>query len=76
MLNKIQSLFTITCREKREVKGSVLNWVKSDYLKTIIGNVEAKELICMTHGLELKGGLWVGEGVQGRGKQRGEMGQL
>ena len=32
------------------------------------GNVEAKELICMTHGHELKQGIWVGGGVQGRGE--------
>ena len=27
-------------------------------IKNNIGNVEAKELICMTHGHELKGGKW------------------
>ena len=37
-------------------------------LKYNIGNVEAKELICMTHGHELKGGMWVGGGVQGGGE--------
>ena len=38
-----------------------------------IGNVEAKELICMTHGHELKGGYGVcrAEGSEGR-----KMGQL
>ena len=34
-------------------------------------NVEAKELICMTHVHELKGGMWVGggglDGVERRG---------
>ena len=30
-----------------------------------VGNVEAEELICMTHGHELKEGMWVGGGVQG-----------
>ena len=34
-----------------------------------MGNVEAKELIYMTHGHELKGGgMWVGGGVQGIGE--------
>ena len=35
-----------------------------------VGNVEAKELICTTHGHELTGGggMWVGEGVQGGGE--------
>ena len=33
--------------------------------KNSIGNVEAKELICMTHGHELKGEMQVGGGVQG-----------
>ena len=35
--------------------------------KNSVGNVEAKELICMTHGHELRQwGIWVGGGVQGR----------
>ena len=34
-------------------------------VKNSIGNVEAKELICMTHGPELKGENQVGVGVQG-----------
>ena len=29
-----------------------------------VGNVEAKELISMTHGHELSGGMWEGEGGQ------------
>ena len=33
-----------------------------------IGNVEAKELTCTTHVHELKGGMLVGGGVQGRGE--------
>ena len=38
-------------------------------VKNSIGNVEAKELICTTHGHELKGGgMWVGGGVQGGGE--------
>ena len=31
-----------------------------------VGNVEAKKLVCMTHGHELKGGNAGGGGVQGR----------
>ena len=44
--------------------------------KNSMGNVEAKELICMTHGHELQGGMWE-EGV-GRMEwsEGGEMGQL
>ena len=35
-------------------------------VKNSMGNVEAKELICTTHGHELtEGGMWVGGGVQG-----------
>ena len=37
-------------------------------VKNSMGNVEAKELIGMTHGHELKGGMEVGGGVQGRGE--------
>ena len=32
--------------------------------KNGVGNVEAKELISMTHGHELKGGMWEGGGGQ------------
>ena len=32
--------------------------------KNSVGNVEAKELISMTHGHELSGGRWEGGGVQ------------
>ena len=41
-------------------------------VKNNIGNGEAKELICTTHGHDLKevGGMLVGEGVQGGGVQR------
>ena len=35
-------------------------------VKNSIGNVEAKELICMTHGHELKGGNVGGRGCAGR----------
>ena len=34
-------------------------------MKNSIGNVEAKELICMTHGHELKGGNAGGRGCAG-----------
>ena len=35
--------------------------------KNSIGNVEAKEFTCTTHGHELKGGMRVGWGAQGGG---------
>ena len=35
-------------------------------VKNSIGNVEAKELICMTHGHELKGGECRWEGNKGK----------
>ena len=44
--------------------------------KNSIGNVEAKELICMTHGHELQGGMWEGGGGQDGVEWGGEMGQL
>ena len=38
-------------------------------VKNSIGNVEAKELICTTHGHKLRGvGMRVGGGVQGGGE--------
>ena len=37
-------------------------------VKNSIGNVETKELIYMTHGHELKGGMQVGGGARGRGE--------
>ena len=43
--------------------------------KNSIGNVEAKELICMTHGHELNGGNVGGRGCAGRrGVKGGENG--
>ena len=46
-------------------------------VKNSIGNGEAKELVCTTHGHELKGGIAEGMVVPGRIGQRGkEMGQL
>ena len=45
--------------------------------KNSVGNVEAKELICMTHGHELWGrGMWEGGGWAGWSGVGGEMGQL
>ena len=32
--------------------------------KNSVGNVDAKELICMTRGYELQGGMWEGGGAQ------------
>ena len=37
-----------------------------------MGNGEAKELICMTHGHEQREGLLEGRGVSGRRGQRGK----
>ena len=44
--------------------------------KNSVGNVEAKELICMTHGHELKGGNVDGRGCAGQRGKKGGMGQL
>ena len=45
--------------------------------KNSIGNVEANELICMTHGHELRGGEFGWEGVcRAEGNRGGKMGQL
>ena len=46
-------------------------------VKNSIRNGEAKELICMTHGHELKGGVAVGKGGTWRTEAKGEkLGQL
>ena len=37
-------------------------------VKNSIGNGEAKELICMTHGHEVRRGMLVGGRVQSRGE--------
>ena len=37
-------------------------------VKNIIGNGEAKELMCTTHGHELNGGMLVRGGIQGGGE--------
>ena len=45
--------------------------------KNSIGNVEAKEIICMSHGHELKGGKCGWERVfRAQGNKGGKMGQL
>ena len=44
--------------------------------KNSVGNVEVKELINMTHGHELWGGVWEGGGWAGWSGVGGEMGQL
>ena len=48
--------------EKKQRKWQVEN--RQGEGKNSVGNVEAKELICMTHGHELQGGMWEGGGVQ------------
>ena len=45
---------------------------KTGDVKNSIGNGEVKELIYMTHGHELTGGLLEGKGVPGGGGQRGK----
>ena len=48
---------------------------KSGEVRNTIGNGEAKELMCMTHGHELKlGGVLEGKGVLGGWGQRGKIG--
>ena len=56
MGGKVQGIRSINSRHKidREINNSR-------------GNVEAKELICMTHGHELRGWGAGGKGMQGRG---------
>ena len=41
-------------------------------VKNSIGNEEAKELICVAHGHELRGRLLDGRREPGRGEQRGK----
>ena len=55
--------------EKRENKKQKW-WVENRQgeVKNSTGNVEAKKLICMTHGHELRWGNAGGNGVQGRGE--------
>ena len=64
------------CKGNKEHKWQVQN--RQGKVKNSIGNRETKELMCMTHGHELKGGGHVGgrggagwTGIQGR-----KMGQL
>ena len=41
--------------------------------KNSVGNVEAKELICMTYGHELTGGFLEGRGYQAKGSKEGKI---
>ena len=59
---KVQGISSINGRYKID-RGTV---------KNSIGNGEAKELTCMTHGHELRWGMLVEGGVQGRGEERGD----
>ena len=58
--------------------GNKLNWKvqnREGEVKNSIGNVEAKELICRTHGHKLREwGMLVGGTVQLGGESRGENG--
>ena len=50
------------------------NWQvqnRQEDVKNSVGNQEAKELICRTHGHELRGRLLEGMGVGGRGGKKG-----
>ena len=63
MGEKVQGIRSIIGRYKR--KGDV---------KNSTGSGEAKELICTTHGYELRGGrVLEGRGVPGGGGQRGKI---
>ena len=54
--------FTITLRSFfKKFKTKVEN--RQGEVKNSIGNIEAKELICTTHGHEPKGAMMVGGGV-------------
>ena len=64
--------------EKVQRIRSIIGRYKIDgEVKNSTGNGKAKELICLTHGHELRRGMWVG-GEQGRAKRNkeGGMGQL
>ena len=61
---KVQRISCINGRQKIDGEG-----------KNSIGNVEAKELISMTHGHELQGGMWE-QGCAGWSRVKGVMGQL
>ena len=69
-------------REKGENGGNCAGIQKHNWqvqnrqgdVKNSIGNGEAKELICMTHGNELRRVMLERKGVLGRGRQRGKIG--
>ena len=61
--------------ENKQHKWQVEN--REGEIKNSIGHVEARELICTTHGHELKGQERGWEGVyRAEGNKEGEMGQL
>ena len=57
MSEKVQEMRSIICGYKRQ-----------EEVKNSMGNGEAKELICMTHGHELRWGMMVGQRVHGGGE--------
>ena len=59
---------------KKKHKWQVQN--RPGEVKNSVGNGEAKELICTTHGHELGGGMLVGGGCRAEGNKEAEMGQL
>ena len=63
---KVQRISSINGRQKIDTGGG----------KNSVGNVEAKELICMTHGHELQGGMWEGGVGRIEWSEGGEMGKL
>ena len=65
MGRKVQGIRSINGRYK--IDGEV---------KNNIGNGEAKELTCMTHGHELRGEMLEGRGYQVEGSKEGKFGQL
>ena len=64
MEGKVQGISSINGRYK----------IDRGRLRIVEGSGEAKELIRITHGHELRGGLLEGLGVPGRGGQRGKIG--
>ena len=62
------------CTENKQHKWQVEN--RQGEGKNSIGNVEARELVCMTHGHELQGGNVGGRGDRMEWSEGGEMGQL
>ena len=63
-------------REKVQEISSINGKYKIGKVKNSIGNGEAKELVCTTHGHELKGGMQVGAVCRMEWSEVGEVGQL